>query len=184
MAPERRRRQRGFKRRSGLDCGRLCLGPRDDAASAPGRLGVIQGIMQALSAGARTTGIGWIVAPVAVVMGLAIGGSVSAWFSGTARIPFVAGLDSALPSALGRVHPKWRTPHVALGVCAVLAALFTAVSLSGSSVAEAYQFLLKSAIVLQMIPFAYLFIALARLPEAGVLKWAAGWLFYRRAGRD
>lgn len=139
-----------------------------------GSIGVIQGIMQALSAGARTAGIGWIVAPVAVVMGLAIGGSVSAWFSGTARIPFVAGLDSALPSALGRVHPKWRTPHVALGVCAVLAALFTAVSLSGSSVAEAYQFLLKSAIVLQMIPFAYLFIALARLPEAGVLKRAAG----------
>ncbi|MBI3297223.1 MAG: APC family permease [Elusimicrobia bacterium] len=141
-----------------------------------GKIGVIQGIMQALSVGAADAGVGWLVAPIAVVMGVAIGGSASAWFAGSSRIPFAAGLDSALPPALGKVHPVWQTPHVALGLCAVLCGLFTAVSMTGSSVAEAYQVLLKASVVLQMIPFLYMFLALARLDEAGALARAAGWL--------
>ncbi|TBR20460.1 APC family permease [bacterium] len=141
-----------------------------------GKIGVIQGIMQALSVGATDAGVGWLIAPIAVVMGVAIGGSASAWFAGSSRIPFAAGLDSALPPALGRVHPEWKTPHVALIVCALLCALFTAVSMTGSSVAEAYQVLLKASVVLQMIPFLYMFLALARLDEAGPLPRAAGWL--------
>ena len=127
------------------------------------QLGVIQGVMQAVAAGARAVGIGWIVAPLAIVMGLATGGAASAWFAGSARIPFVAGLTAALPAALGRVHPRWQSPHVALVTSALVAALFTAVSLVGSSVAEAYQVLLKAAVVIQLIPFVYLFLALVRL---------------------
>ncbi|MBI5882281.1 MAG: APC family permease [Elusimicrobia bacterium] len=139
-----------------------------------GKIGVIQGIMQALSVGAESAGLQRLIAPVAVVMALAIGGSSAAWFSGTARIPFVAGVHSALPAALGRVHPKWHTPYVALGVCAVLGALFTAISLTGSSVAEAYQVLLKASVVLQMVPFAYLFLGLARLSGVGPAARGAG----------
>ncbi|HWW88886.1 MAG TPA: APC family permease [Vicinamibacterales bacterium] len=127
-----------------------------------GRVGVIQGIMQAVSAGAGAAHIGWIVGPLAIVMGIATGGAASAWFAGSSRIPFVAGLTHALPESLGRVHPKWHSPHVALATCAVLAALFTSLSLFGSSVAEAYQVLLKAAVVIQLIPFIYLFLALAR----------------------
>ena len=141
-----------------------------------GKLGVIQGIMQALSVSAQDAGVGWLVAPVAVVMGVAIGGSASAWFAGSSRIPFAAGLDSALPASLGKVHPEWKTPHVALLVCAALCALFTAISMTGSSVAEAYQVLLKASVVLQMIPFLYMFLALARLSGVGPLSRAAGLL--------
>jgi len=86
------------------------------------RLGVIQGVMQAVGAGASAARAGWIVVPLALVMGVATGGAASAWFAGSSRIPFVAGLSSALPSALGRVHPRWHSPHVALVTCAVLAA--------------------------------------------------------------
>ena len=134
-----------------------------------GELGVIQGVMQAVSAGAAETGLGWIVGPLALVMGISIGGAASAWFAGSSRIPFVAGLTSALPAALGRVHPRWHSPYVALTTCAVLAGCFTAISLLGSSVAEAYQVLLKSAVVIQLIPFTYLFLGLARTPDAG--RW-------------
>jgi len=95
-------------------------------------------------------------------MGIATGGAASAWFAGSSRIPFVAGLTSALPSGLGRIHPRWHSPHIALATCAVVAAVFTALSLLGSSVAEAYQVLLKAAVVIQLIPFVYLFLALAR----------------------
>ncbi len=139
-----------------------------------GQLGVIQGIMQAVSAGAVAAGAEWIVAPVAVVLGVAIGGACSAWFAGSARVPFVAGLTSALPAALGRVHPRWQSPHVALAVCALLAALFTVISLVGSSVAEAYQVLLKAAVVIQLIPFAYLFLVLVRLAGVRTATRVAG----------
>ena len=53
---------------------------------------------------------------------------------------------------------------------AACCAFFTAISLLGSSVNEAYQILLKSAVILQMIPFTYLFLTLARTD--GVPGWA------------
>jgi glutamate:GABA antiporter len=138
------------------------------------QLGVIQGVMQAVAAGARSANIGWIVVPLSIVMGLATGGAASAWFAGSSRVPFVAGLTSALPPALGRVHPRWRSPHVALVTCALLAALFTILSLLGSSVAEAYQVLLKAAVVIQLIPFTYLFLGLVKTDGVGAGARAAG----------
>lgn len=133
-------------------------------------VGVLQGIMQAIGIGAAAAGASWLVPPLAVLMGLAIGGAASAWFAGSARVPFVAGLTSALPEALGRVHPVYKSPYVALLATAVCCALFTVTSFAGSSVNEAYQVLLKSAVVMQMIPFTYLFLTLAR--TADVAGWA------------
>jgi amino acid transporter len=138
------------------------------------QLGVIQGVMQAVAAGADSAHIGWMIVPLAVVMGVATGGAASAWFAGSSRILFVAGLTRALPPALGRVHPRWQSPHIALITGAVLAAVFTALSLAGSSVSEAYQVLLKSAVVIQLIPFVYLFVALRKTPNPGVAARAAG----------
>lgn len=135
-------------------------------------VGVLQGIMQAIGIGARATGTTWLVGPLAILMGLAIGGSASAWFAGSTRVPFVAGLTNALPAALGRVHPVHKSPYVALLVAAGCCALFTGISFVGSSVDEAYQVLLKSAVVIQLIPFAYLFLTMAATPD--VAAWARG----------
>ena len=138
------------------------------------RLGVIQGVMQAVTAGASAARVRWIVVPLALVMGVATGGAASAWFAGSSRIPFVAGLTSALPRGLGRIHPRWQSPHIALITCAVLAGLFTAFSLLGSSVAEAYQVLLKAAVVIQLIPFTYLFLALTKGEDVALSARLAG----------
>src|SRR5215510_5181399 len=138
------------------------------------QLGVIQGVMQAVHSGATAAHVEWMVVPLALVMGIATGGAASAWFAGSSRIPFVAGLSSALPGALGRVHPRWQSPHVALATCAVMASIFTALSLAGSSVAEAYQVLLKAAVVIQLIPFVYLFLALTKTTGVAGGARAAG----------
>ena len=135
-----------------------------------GAVGVLQGIMQAIDIGARAAGASWLVTPLALLMGLAIGGAASAWYAGSARVPFVAGLTSALPEMLGRVHPVYKSPHVALMATAGLCALFTLTSFAGASVTEAYQVLLKSAVVMQMIPFTYLFLTLTR--TGGIAAWA------------
>jgi amino acid transporter len=139
-------------------------------------VGVLQGIMQAISIGANAAGASWLIAPLAVLMGLAIGGAASAWFAGSARVPFVAGLTSALPESLGRVHPIYKSPYVALLVTALLCALFTLISFAGSSVNEAYQVLLKSAVVMQMIPFTYLFLTLTRTDGISGFARGAGWV--------
>ena len=137
-----------------------------------GAAGIIQGIMQALAAGAAQAGVPWLVAPVALLLALSVGGAASAWFAGSSRVPFVAGVSRALPAALGRVHPRWGSPHVALRTCAALVATFTVASLAGSTVAEAYQVLLKAAVVIQLLPFGYLFLGLARLE--GTAWWQRG----------
>jgi glutamate:GABA antiporter len=130
--------------------------------------------MQAVRQGAGAAGARWVVAPIAVVMAISIAGSASAWFAGPARIPFVAGLNRALPEALGRVHPKWGSPHVALITCAVISAALTSVSFAGSSVAEAYQVLLRAAVVINLVPFVYAFIALATLDGVTRVQRVAG----------
>lgn len=140
----------------------------------PGELEAIQGVMQAVQLGADAAGAGWLVAPIAVVMALSVGGSASAWFAGPSRIPFVAGIDHALPPALGRLHPKWGSPYVALLACAAISAGLTALSMTGSSVAEAYQVLLRAAVVINLIPFVYTFLALTTLDEAQPVERLAG----------
>jgi amino acid transporter len=104
-----------------------------------------------------------IVAPVALFEAIAILGTAAAWFGGTARLPFVAGIDHYLPRALGRVHPRFRTPYVALTAFAVLSALLILMSYAGASVAEAYLTLIAISVVLQLIPNVYMFAALIKL---------------------
>src|SRR6266851_3698276 len=73
-------------------------------------ISVLQGIVQAVGHMAGRVGVGWIVAPFALMLSVSIAGIGSAWLGGSARIPFVAGLDSYMPSWLGKVHPKYATP--------------------------------------------------------------------------
>jgi amino acid transporter len=139
-----------------------------------GEMGTIQGVMQAVDRGAARVGLEWIVVPVALAMALSIGGGASAWFAGSARIPFVAGVEGHLPAVFGRIHPRHGSPDVALIVSALLAAAFVAFTLVGSTVLEAYQVLLRAAVVLQLVPFVYLFAGLMLLDGMGAASRAAG----------
>jgi amino acid transporter len=125
-------------------------------------ISVLQGIVQAVNHMAGEVGIGWIVAPFALMLSLAIAGIGSAWLAGSARIPFVAGLDSYMPDWLGRVHPKYATPYAALIVHAVVSLLLVLMNFAGTGVQETFQTMLSLAVVLQLIPFLYIFGALIR----------------------
>ena len=65
-------------------------------------ISVLQGIVQAVSHMAGRVGVGWIITPFALMLSLSIAGIGSAWMGGSARIPFVAGLDSYMPSVAGQ----------------------------------------------------------------------------------
>src|SRR5207248_1489602 len=57
-------------------------------------ISVLQGIVQAVSQMAVRVGMAWIIVPFAFMLSISIAGIGSAWLAGSARIPFVAGLDS------------------------------------------------------------------------------------------
>jgi amino acid transporter len=126
-------------------------------------INVLQGIVQAVSHMAQKVGVLWIVAPFALMLSISIAGIGSAWLAGSARIPFVAGLDSYLPSWLGKVHPRYGTPYAALMVHFVVSTILVLISFLGSGVQETFQRLLSLAVVLQLLPFLYMFAALLKI---------------------
>jgi amino acid transporter len=129
------------------------------------KISVLQGIVQAVSAMGERVGLGWVVAPFAFLLSLSIAGIGSAWLGGSARIPFVAGLDSYMPAWLGKVHPKYATPYAALIVHAIVSVVLVVLNfvLVGSTVQESFQRLLSLSVVLQLVPFVYMFCALLRI---------------------
>lgn len=127
------------------------------------QISALQGVPQAVSSMADKVGLPWLISPFSFVLAISIAGIASAWLSGSARIPFVAGLDSYLPSALGRLHPKFATPYVAILVQTGISIVFLAMSFIGAQVKEAFQTLLALAVVLNLIPFLYVFASLLRL---------------------
>jgi amino acid transporter len=105
-----------------------------------------------------------IAAPLTAVL-LTFGnlGGVGAWLAGSARLPFAAGVDRALPPAFARLHPRWQTPYVSLLLMGVLASVFIVASLANSTVKSAYLLLTQTTLILFFIPYLYIFAAYLRL---------------------
>ena len=127
---------------------------------------ITNGMPQATAALVERLGAVWL-APVAglVAILLVLGnlGGVGAWLAGSARLPYVAGVDGALPPAFGRIHPRWQTPYVGLLVQGAIATVLVIASLAGTSVKSAYLVLTQTTLILFFIPYLYLFAAYLRL---------------------
>jgi amino acid transporter len=122
---------------------------------------VVSGFFQAMAAGARDLGsLGWLIPLAAILYVLGNIGGIGAWLTGPARVAFVIGLDRYFPPAFGRVHPRWKTPYVAILTQAVLATLFLLLSVlgKGTTVERAYLILLDTMLLIYFIPYLYLFI--------------------------
>jgi amino acid transporter len=129
------------------------------AALLPRDVNPSSGVMQAI--GSITGRLGWeVLTPIAALLVvLSCIGSTGAWLGAVARIPFVAGIDRYLPSAFGRMHPKWGSPVAALVTQSAIAAIFIFLGQGGESVRGAYDVLVSSTVVITMVPFLFLFAA-------------------------
>lgn len=127
-----------------------------------GEVNIVSGFLQAIALGAREIGWGlaWLAPAAAALYVLGNVGGVGAWLTGPARVAFVIGLDRYFPPAFGRIHPKWKTPYVAILTQAVLATLFLFVSVlgKGTTVEKAYLVILDTMLLVYFIPYIYLFI--------------------------
>jgi amino acid transporter len=122
------------------------------------------GVFQAISSGSAVLGIAWfgIIAAILVTVGNA--GGVGTTVAGIARVPFVAGIDHYLPAFFGKVHPRWKTPWISILIQAGISAVILVLSLLGSTtVIEWYQFLVSMSVILNFIPFLYMYAAAIKL---------------------
>ena len=136
---------------------------------------ITNGVPQATAALVERLGAPWLAplaAAVALLLVLGNLGGVGAWLAGSARLPFVAGVDGALPPAFGRIHPRWQTPHLAILVQGAIATVFIVASLVGATVKNAYLVLTQTTLILFFIPYVYLFAAYLRLRRGRTL-WTA-----------
>ncbi len=147
----------------GIISGTLYVGATLTLLIAIGKnVNVLQGVVQAVSQMAGRINMGWLTIPFSVMLSLSIAGIGSAWIGGCSRIPFVAGLDSYMPSWLGKIHPRYATPYAALIVQGIVSAVLVILNFAGAGVQETFQKLLSLAVVLQLVPFVYAFGALVK----------------------
>lgn len=139
---------------------------------------ILAGIPQAISHLFADTGWIWLGAFAALAITLGGMGGVSAWLGGTARIPYVSGLDNYLPPSLGKVHPKYGTPYVSLIWQGIFSSAFILMSVIGSTIEEAYLVLIDATLILYFIPYLYMFAAVIKLrrghDDSGVIAIPGG----------
>jgi amino acid transporter len=125
-----------------------------------GQVNVITGIPQAFAAIGERISLPWLGALGGLLLVISSTGGLGAWVTGVARIPYVIGIDRYLPSALGRTHPRYGTPHVSLITQGIVVSLIIFTVSAGATIQEAYIILLDLSIILYFIPFLYMFAAL------------------------
>jgi amino acid transporter len=123
----------------------------------------LQGLVQAVSKTASRVGFPGVLPVAAFLIALSNIGAAGAYLAAVARLPFVAGLDRFLPPAFGALHPRWKTPWVALLTQFALGVVFIFLGQAGTSVKGAYDVLVSLGVIFYFIPYLYLFAAMIRL---------------------
>ncbi len=142
---------------------------------APKDVNIVTGLVESIHALELKTGLAYLSNLSAFLITLAGIGGAGSWLAGSARILFVTGIDNFLPKTFAKVHPKWKTPHVALIFQGVVATLFLIMSFVGASTEEAYLVLVDATIIVYFIPYVYIFLASIRIfrREAGGISRSA-----------
>jgi amino acid transporter len=128
-----------------------------------GEVSNLQGLVQAISKTASRVGFPGVLPVAAFLIALSNVGAAGAYLAAVARLPFVAGIDRFLPPAFGALHPRWKTPWVALLTQFVLGVVFIFLGQAGTSVKGAYDVLVSMGVIVYFIPYLYLFAAMIKL---------------------
>jgi glutamate:GABA antiporter len=127
------------------------------------QIDLIGGIPQALAAVGNRIELPLFGPLTAGLLALSQLGSLGAWITGTARLPFVVGVDRYLPKPLGMLHPKYGTPYVALLTQSTVVTIILLAALSSATIHETYSILIDMTVILGLLPLLYIFAALPML---------------------
>ena len=130
------------------------------------------GFMTAIDFLCRQLGLTALIAPVAILVGISSAGAAAAYLSSTARLPFVVGINHYLPEVFGRIHPRWKTPYVAVISYGMAGIVFGLLSQAGTSVKGAYDLLVSMALIAYFIPYLFVFASMIRLQSRPAMPGA------------
>jgi amino acid transporter len=137
-------------------------------------LAELSGLPDAIDLVGRRVGLPAIGALTAALIAIGSIAGTSAWMASTARISFALGVDRLWPPVMARLHPEWRTPHIALIVQGIVASIILLtsffLSLGGgrTTVQEAYDIMVNLTVIIYFVPYLYLFVALIHLDRLNV----------------
>jgi len=127
------------------------------------RISGLGGFMTAMAQMCHTLGVDWLTVAIALMVTVSCLGAAGAYLSSTARLPFVAGIDNYLPAVFGRIHPRWKTPYIAVFSYGLAGMLFAFLGQAATSVKGAYDVLVSMSVITYFIPYLFLFLAMIRL---------------------
>lgn len=121
------------------------------------------GVFQAITHGSSLLRMGIVGVIAALLVTAGNAGGVGSTVAGIARVPFVVGIDRYLPRPFGKIHPRWKTPHVSILVQAVASGAVLLLSMINETTQGAYMSLVDITVILYFIPFLYMFAAVIKL---------------------
>jgi glutamate:GABA antiporter len=121
------------------------------------------GVFQAITSGSMLLKIGFVGILAAMLVSVGNAGGVGSTVAGVSRVPFVVGLDRYLPAAFGKIHPKWKTPYVAILVQAGISAVILLATQINETANSAYQILVDATTIVYFISLMYMYASAIRL---------------------
>jgi amino acid transporter len=126
----------------------------------------LYGLAQAAARAGGVLRLAWLPVLLAGVVVVGNAGQFSAVLTSCSRLPYIFGIDDYLPPAFGRLHPRWRTPHISLLAGAVTSTVFLLLMASGETLRAGFAILYDASILANAVPICMMF--------------AAGWKFGNR----
>lgn len=123
----------------------------------PERVSIVTGLVDAAGAAGERLGFGWPQPALAFAICFGVMGQLGAWIAGSARLPFVIGIDHYLPPVFARLHPRWRTPHLSILILSAATTVFVMIMQAGENLRIGYQLLVDMTVITYFVPFLYLF---------------------------
>jgi glutamate:GABA antiporter len=121
------------------------------------------GVFQAITSGSMLLKIGFVGVLAAMLVSVGNAGGVGSTVAGVSRVPFVVGLDRYLPAAFGKIHPKWKTPYVAILVQAAISAVILLATQINETANSAYQILVDATTIVYFVSLMYMYASAIRL---------------------
>ncbi|MGC1965296.1 MAG: APC family permease [Candidatus Acidiferrales bacterium] len=121
------------------------------------------GVFQAITMGSTMLRVGFLGVLAALLVSVGNAGGVGSTVAGVSRVPFVVGIDRYLPAAFARIHPRWKTPHVAILVQAGISAAILLLSQINETANSAYQILVDATTIVYFISLIYMYAAAIKL---------------------
>jgi amino acid transporter len=162
---------------SPIICAMFILGTGSVVAfAAPGKIDMIAPIPQTLRIALGTSGVGNLVAIVAILLlQFRILGAASYMFTGATRLPMAVGWDHLLPAWFTRLHVHFKTPVNSIVCIAGVVLLLPVLATVGVHAQEAFQVLANAS----MTHYELMYMAMFAIPLVGATtlrKALPGWL--------